>query len=84
MKKVKNIKNKLWAVLSPAEVNQNEISFFDVKELYDAAYAEKDAPNGNRKRFSALLAQAETLDAAYRLQLAMRKAGPAGIYSNAA
>lgn len=84
MKTMQNMKKRLWAMLSPAEVNQNEISFFDVKELYDAAYAEKDAPNGSRKRFSTLLAQAEALDAAYRLQLAMRKAGPAGIYGKAA
>ena len=82
MKTMKIMKEKLWKALVPAEINQNDISFFDVKELYDSAFAAKD--QGRVKRFNALLAQAEAMDAAYRQQLAMRKAGPAGLYGKAA
>lgn len=52
-----------------AEANQNEISIFDVKALYDAAYEAKDKARANLKEFKELLAQAETLDLAYRAQL---------------
>jgi hypothetical protein len=48
----------------------DEISWLDVKELYDAAYAEKAEARGAIGRFRSLLAQAEGLDALYRSQLA--------------
>lgn len=51
--------------------NQGDISFVDVKELYDAAYAEKDKARINLKRFTVLLAKAVELDEAYRLQLGL-------------
>lgn len=41
------------------------ISFFDVKELYDCAFAEKE-----KRKAAILMARAEKLDAAYRAQLA--------------
>ena len=49
--------------------NQCEISLFDVKELYDAAYAEKAKARVNLKKFKNLIEKAEKLDALYREQL---------------
>jgi len=48
-----------------------EISLFDVKELYDAAYELKDKANENSAhQFKEALANAVKLDMAYRRQLA--------------
>ncbi len=69
MKTLKNIKGRVWAWVNGPQANQNEISFFDVKELYDAAYAEKAKAQACLKTFQTLLGQAEALDAAYRAQL---------------
>lgn len=54
--------------------NKDEISFVDVKELYDAAFAEKDKAHVNLKRFKSLMAQAEQMDEAYRAQLGLFQA----------
>jgi len=51
--------------------NQGDISFIDVKELYDTAYAEKAKARVNIKRFQVLIAKAEQLDEAYRIQLGL-------------
>lgn len=58
----------MWKALYGTATNDNygEISFLDVKELYDAAY---DVKSTCFKRFEALMARAEELDAAYRAQL---------------
>jgi hypothetical protein len=79
MKTIKSLSGQLWALIAPAgtQANENDISFFDVKELYDAAYAEKAAARTSLSRFKALMAQAEALDTAYRAQLAARRPGPA-------
>ncbi|NCO04453.1 MAG: hypothetical protein GW903_09710 [Alphaproteobacteria bacterium] len=50
--------------------NGQEISLFDVKELYDAAYDEKAKASVNLKRFKKLMEKAIQLDTAYRAQLA--------------
>jgi hypothetical protein len=73
MKTIKNLKKRMWALVTPAQANENEISFFDVKELYDAAFAEKDKARANIKRYNALMTQAEALDAAYRAQLTAKR-----------
>lgn len=49
--------------------NQAEISLFDVKELYDAAYEEKAKARVNLKKFRKLMGKATLLDLAYRAQL---------------
>ena len=51
--------------------NQGDISFVDVKELYDAAYAEKAKARINLKRFRSLMTKAVQLDEAYRAQLGL-------------
>lgn len=51
--------------------NHGDISFVDVKELYDTAYAEKAKARVNIKRFKALISKAEQLDEAYRVQLGL-------------
>ena len=51
--------------------NSGEISFLDVKELYDAAFAEKNKARVNLKKFKTLMTQAEKMDAAYRVQLGL-------------
>lgn len=65
MKTLKSIKGRVWAWMNGPQANENEISFFDVKELYDAVF---DAQNAGRPA-GALMARAEALDAAYRAQL---------------
>lgn len=49
--------------------NQAEISFFDVKEHYEAAFAEKAKARVNLKKFRSLMEKAEAMDATYRAQL---------------
>lgn len=65
----------MWGLLKkPAKnANDGEISFFDVKELYDAAYAEKAKDRVDLKKFQSLMSRAMRLDQAYRLQLATDK-----------
>ncbi|NCO04433.1 MAG: hypothetical protein GW903_09605 [Alphaproteobacteria bacterium] len=46
-----------------------ELSIFDVKELYDLAYDQK-AKGASAEKFQALMADALQLDMAYRRQLA--------------
>lgn len=55
----------MFSQLKAENDNNQEISLFDVKELYDAAY-EADADQ-------ALMEQAIRLDQAYRAQLAVAK-----------
>lgn len=49
--------------------NQAEINLLDVKELYDAAFAEKEKARVNLKKYRTFLEKAEKLDALYRAQL---------------
>lgn len=70
------LKLRVWGrsvlkVVRPQNDNREVISLFDVKELYDAAYAEKDKARGNLKEFTRLLARAAKLEEAYREQEAM-------------
>lgn len=76
MKPLKRIGERVWAMFWTAgQANENEISFFDVKRLYDAAYEEKAKARACLATFKTLMAQAETLDLAYRAQLvAMQEA----------
>ena len=70
-------KIKKWYKAKTQNQNQgSEISFVDVKELYDAAYAEKAKARVNLKRFKALMSSAERLDALYRAQIAELQAKP--------
>ena len=46
-----------------------EISFIEVKSLYDAAFAEKEKARVNLTRFKRLMRKAQQMDKAYRLQL---------------
>lgn len=63
----------MWGTLLNRLTNNNdngqEISFFDVKALYDAAYDEKAKARVNLKKFKKLIEQAIGLDLAYRAQL---------------
>lgn len=51
--------------------NEQEISLFDVKELYDAAYEEKAKARVSLKKFKILIQKAEKMDLAYRAQLGL-------------
>lgn len=55
------------ATEAKTQENNAELSLFDVKELYDRAYAEKEG--GAEDKFKAILAEAVKLDLAYRRQL---------------
>lgn len=57
------------------DTNQ-EISFIDVKALYDAAYEEKAKAAVDLYKFNALMAEAESLANAYRQQLAQKAMAP--------
>ena len=63
----------MWGTLFKKLTNNNDngqqISLFDVKELYDAAYEEKAKARVNLKRFKKLMEKATQLDVAYRAQL---------------
>ena len=65
---------KKWYKTKVNNDNSQEISLFDVKELYDAAYAEKAKARVSLKRFKALINKAEQLDLAYRAQLGLFQA----------
>ena len=66
----------MWGLLRKTAKNDNhgEISFVDVKELYDAAYAEKAKAKVSLKRFQKLMNEAGKLDHEYRLQLGLIQA----------
>lgn len=70
MNTIKTIRSRFAAWLAGPEANQNRISMFEVKALYDAAYEEKTRARTCLKTFRALLKKAEMLDAAYRDQIA--------------
>jgi hypothetical protein len=80
METIKYIRWRLLSLVSDQGANQNGISLFDVKALYDAAYEEKARARACLRTFRALLAKAEALDAAYRAQLA---AARISLYSKA-
>lgn len=64
------IRQRLAAWLAGPGANQNRISLFEVKALYDAAYEEKARARACLKTFRSLLDKAEALDSAYRAQIA--------------
>jgi len=69
MKALKCVGLRFMALISGDEANQNRISLFDVKALYDAAYEEKARARACLRTFRSLLEKAEALDAAYRAQM---------------
>ncbi len=69
--------NNMWGTLLKKLANNDngqEISLFDVKQLYDDAYEEKAKARVSLKRFKALMVQAIKLDTAYRAQLGLAQA----------
>jgi len=70
MKKIKHLGRHFLSLVVDQGANQNGISLFDVKELYDAAYEEKGKARACLLTFRTLLDKAEALDAAYRAQIA--------------
>lgn len=70
------VRNKAVNILTANNNKKEEISFVDVKELYDAAFAEKSKARVNLKRFKALMSNAERLDALYRYQIAELQTKP--------
>ncbi len=81
MNSIKCVGQRFIALFVGHEANQNSISLFDVKALYDAAYDAKAKARANLKDFKELLDKAETLDLAYRAQL---KAEQVRLYGKAA
>lgn len=57
-------------------MKENEISFIDVKALYDAAYEEKAKTQVDMQKFQSLLVRAEKLANAYRAQLVAKTSTP--------
>lgn len=58
------------ATEAKTQVQTVPLSIFDVKELYDLAYAEKAKGEQGKDAFKKILAEAVKLDLAYRRQLA--------------
>lgn len=68
--KIINVMGQAANKVFPAAQNEkSEISFVDVKALYDAAYAEKDKARCNLLAFRGLMRKAKRLEAAYLAQL---------------
>lgn len=70
---IQRIRSKAVKALNAKNDNFKEVTFFDVKELYDAAYAEKAKGRVSIKRFKKLMAKATLMDMAYRAQLSKAK-----------
>jgi hypothetical protein len=85
MSKIKRVGRRVLALFSEEEageiMNENRISFIDVKALYDAAFEEKDRARACLKTFRALMGEAERLEAVYRAQI---KADQMRFYGRAA
>ncbi len=67
---------KFWMMKRGAQAqndNRGDISLFDVKALYDAAYDEKLAIQGRFEEKNRLLEAAKALDLAYRTQEGLKK-----------
>lgn len=66
----------MWRLSTITAKNDNldEISFVDVKELYDDAFEEKAKARVNLKRFKTLMAKAQQMDEVYRAQLGLIQA----------
>lgn len=60
---------KLLQKMADNNDGEQEISLFDVKELYDAAYDEKAKARVSLKKFKKLMEKATLMDEAYRAQL---------------
>jgi len=56
--------------------NQNEISFMDVKALYDGAYAEKASSQVDFQKYNDLMMTAEKMANQYRQQLQTKALKP--------
>lgn len=63
---IRDIDSDHLGTLAPS---QDQISFFDIKELYDRAYAAKDEGRNDYKA-KEMMAEAIKMDMAYRCQLA--------------
>lgn len=80
MQKVNTTANNLIPMFKPEfeekqsdiMANEKEISIFDVKELYDAAYEAQEYGAKAEESFQALIAKAVKLDMEYRQQLAKK------------
>jgi len=59
-------------VIAPMNDNMDEISYLDVKELYEIAYQVLPADGQETIQFNNLLKKAEMLDLAYRAQLSIK------------
>ena len=59
--------------MAPKNDNHGEISFFDVKDLYEKAYAFQVNNSADISEFSLLMARARKMDEAYRAQLAQKQ-----------
>lgn len=70
MNTIKSVGQRFAAWFTGEPMNQNRISFFDVKALYDAAFEEKDKAQACLEAYKSLMAQAEALDGTYRAQIA--------------
>lgn len=70
----KNMKGgrKPWANMMAQNDNAKDISFFDVKDLYDRAYEERAKAIEALRAAQKLMAQAQGMDAAYRAQLKVK------------
>ncbi len=51
----------------------NDITFFEVKELYNLAYEQKAQARNALRRFRKMEAQARAMDEAYRAQLGLMR-----------
>ena len=62
-----------FAGLFTRKPDSNVITFFEVKELYNAAYEEKAAARNALRRYKRIEARAKAMDEAYRAQLGLER-----------
>ncbi len=66
------LKLRISRALAPKSSNK-DISFFDVKELYNQAYEQKARARNALRQYKKIEARAKALDEAYRTQLGLTR-----------
>lgn len=67
---IRVVGRRITRMLTPKKTNQ-EITFFEVKELYNLAYEQKAQARNALRQFRQIEAKARAMDEAYRAQLGL-------------
>ncbi len=70
---IRVVGRKIGRIIKGLKGQTSEITFFEVKELYNAAYEQKAQARNALRQFKRIEAQARRMDAAYRAQLGLTR-----------